>query len=78
MTSPTQMYENAERVRRYVTDGPTAFTPGHAGLLQVIGVLLAERLPHDGNLLIVGARGGLETRYLAGVLWHHRFVGVDR
>ncbi len=77
MTSPTQMYENAELVRRYVTDGPPAFTPGHAGLLQMIGVLLAERLPQDGNVLIVGAGGGLETRYLAGALPQCRFVGVD-
>jgi tRNA (cmo5U34)-methyltransferase len=77
MGSPTDMYENAERVRRYVTDGPPAFTPGHAGLLQMIGVLLAERVPQEGNLLIVGAGGGLETRYLAGALPRCRFVGVD-
>ncbi len=77
MGSPTDMYENAERVRRYITDGPPAFTPGHAGLLQMIGVLLAERVPQEGNLLIVGAGGGLETRYLAGALPRCRFVGVD-
>ncbi len=47
MGSPTDMYENAERVRRYITDGPPAFTPGHAGLLQMIGVLLAERVPQE-------------------------------
>ena len=50
---------------------------GHDDLLQMIGVLLAETVPHDGQLLIVGAGGGLETRYLAGIepSWH--FIGVD-
>lgn len=66
-----------ERVRRYTEQGPPAFTPGHGGMLQMIGVLLAETVPDDGRLLIVGAGGGLETRYLAGVEPDWRFVGVD-
>jgi tRNA (cmo5U34)-methyltransferase len=77
MTSPTRMYDNVEWAKRYVTDGPPAFTPGHAGLLQMVGVLLAERTPQDGTVLIVGAGGGLETRYLAGRSPGYRFVGVD-
>ena len=77
MTSPTSMYANDEWTKRYVKDGPPAFTPGHAGLLQMVGVLLAERTPHDGTVLIVGAGGGLETRYLAGAAPGYRFIGVD-
>ncbi len=76
MTAMTDHFVDLERVRRYVEVGPPAFAPGHAGLLQMTGVLLAERVPDDGSVLVVGAGGGLETRYLAGIApW--RFVGVD-
>lgn len=66
-----------ERVRRYAEHGPPAFTPGHDGLLQMVGILLGERVSDKGQILVIGAGGGLETRYLAGVEpgWH--FVGVD-
>lgn len=57
--------------------GPPAFTPGHASLMQMIGVLLGETMPEDGTVLVVGAGGGLETRYLAGIEPQWRFVGVD-
>ena len=66
-----------EQVKRYIEQGPPAFAPGHAGMLQMIGVLLAEAMPDDGQLLVVGAGGGLETRYLAGVEPNWRFIGVD-
>lgn len=70
-------FVDPERVRRYVDQGPPAFAPGHGGLLQMIGVLLEESVPPDGTLLVVGAGGGLETRYLAGMEPGWRFVGVD-
>ena len=70
-------FADPERVRRYVKQGPPAFTPGHAGLLQMIGVLLSEHVPHDGELLVIGAGGGLETRYLAAIEPGWRFTGVD-
>ena len=66
-----------ERVKRYVEHGPPAFAPGHGGMLQMIGVLLGETMPDDGQLLVVGAGGGLETHYLAGVEPRWRFIGVD-
>lgn len=70
-------FVDPERVKRYTEQGPPAFAPGHAGMLQMIGVLLAETMPDDGQLLVVGAGGGLETRYLASVEPGWRFVGVD-
>lgn len=70
-------FVDPERVRQYVEIGPPAFAPGHAGMLQMIGVLLGETMPEDGEVLVVGAGGGLEIRYLAGVEPHCRFVGVD-
>ena len=46
-------------------------------MLQLTGVLLAERVREDGTVLVVGAGGGLELRYLAGVDLGCRFVRVD-
>ncbi len=43
----------------------------------MIGVLLGEAMPNDGRVLVLGAGGGLETRYLASVEANWRFVGVD-
>ena len=76
----SRLYANfvdPERVKRDIEYGPPAFAPGHGGMLQMIGVLLAESVPADGQILVVGAGGGLETRYLAGLESKWRFVGVD-
>ena len=70
-------FVDPQRVAQYLDHGPPAFAPGHGGLLQMIGVLLGEVVPDDGTVLVVGAGGGLETRYLAGVAPGWRFVGVD-
>ncbi len=64
-------------IERYLRDGPAAFAPGHAGLLQMVYVLLAETMPEDGRVLVVGAGGGLETRALAERAPGWRFTGVD-
>jgi tRNA (cmo5U34)-methyltransferase len=70
-------FDQPARVARYIEQGPPAFAPGHAGMLQMAGVLLAERMPKEGRVLVVGAGGGLEIRHLARAApgWH--FVGVD-
>lgn len=70
-------FADPERVKRYTEQGPPAFAPGHGGMLQMIGVLLGESMPETGQLLVIGAGGGLEIRYLAGVERGWRFVGVD-
>lgn len=77
MSTFQQHFADPEFVARYVERGPSAFMPGHAGVLQMVGVILAERMPSDGTILVIGAGGGLDTRALAkaGVGWS--FVGVD-
>lgn len=70
-------FVDPDRVRHYTEQGPPAFAPGPAGMLQMIGVLLAETVPDDGQILVVGVGGGLETRYLAGIEPRWTFVGVD-
>ncbi len=70
-------FADPQFVNRYLNEGPPAFTPGHAGLLQMAWVLLAERVPEDGRVLVVGAGGGLDTRALAEGSPGWRFTGVD-
>lgn len=77
MSKFSENYVDPERIRNYTEKGPPAFAPGHSGMLQMTGVLLSERVPEDGHVLVVGAGGGLETRYLAGMEPQWRFVGVD-
>ena len=57
MSEPNTNFVDPERVRRYIEQGLPAFAPGHGGILQMIGVLLAERMPENGRLLVVGAGG---------------------
>lgn len=46
-------------------------------MLRMTGLLLAERVPHDGRLLVVGAGGGLELKRFAETHAGWSFVGVD-
>lgn len=59
----------AQSVRRQV--------PGHESLLRMVSLLLCERTPQDGRVLVLGAGGGEEIRALAEAqpLWS--FDGVD-
>lgn len=77
MTAFQPYFADPEFVSRYVDQGPPAFMPGHAGVLRMAGVLLGERVPEDGTVLVVGAGGGLDTRALAKAGPGWRFVGVD-
>ena len=77
MSEFQKYFAEPDFVARYVDHGPPAFMPGHAGVLQMAGVLLAERTPPDGVVLVVGAGGGLDTRALAQAGSGWRFVGVD-
>lgn len=77
MSAFAQNFVDPEWVSRYTTQGPPAFMPGHGGVLQMAGVLLAETVPDDGRVLIVGAGGGLDTQALAKAGPNWTFVGVD-
>jgi tRNA (cmo5U34)-methyltransferase len=77
VSNPHYNFADPEFVAKYVEKGPPAFVPGHAGLLQAIGVVLNERVPADGHVLVVGAGGGLDTRSLAKAGPGWRFTGVD-
>lgn len=77
MTKPPFNFADPEFVAKYVEKGPRAFMPGQPGVLQMAGILLAERAPDDGHILVVGAGGGLDTQALAKAGPGWRFTGVD-
>lgn len=51
--------------------------PGLEGLHRMTSMLLAERVPSDGHVLVLGAGGGLELKAMADENPCWRFEGVD-
>jgi len=58
-------------------EGPTRKVPGLAGLHKMTSQLLAERVPANGRVLVLGAGGGLELEALADDHAGWTFDGVD-
>jgi tRNA (cmo5U34)-methyltransferase len=80
-TQPTQeqilsSFSDPQAVARYA-EGPVRQVPGFLALQQMAMLLLAERVPIDGQVLVVGAGGGLELKVFAEAHAQWRFVGVD-
>lgn len=58
-------------------DGPPRQVPGYAGLLRMATLLLAEQMPADGRVLVLGAGGGMELKAFAEAHPQWTFDGVD-
>jgi tRNA (cmo5U34)-methyltransferase len=58
-------------------EGPPRLVPGFAGLHRMTSLLLAERVPAQGRILVLGAGGGLEIKALADERPGWSFDGVD-
>lgn len=58
-------------------EGPYRQVPGLAGLHRMTSMLLAERVPAQGRVLVLGAGGGLELKALADDHSGWTFDGVD-
>jgi tRNA (cmo5U34)-methyltransferase len=58
-------------------NGPPRQVPGYAGLLRMAELLLAERIPADGRILVLGAGGGLELKAFAEARPAWSFDGID-
>lgn len=58
-------------------DGPPRLVPGFADMQRMAAILLAEAAPPDGQILVLGAGGGLELRAFASAHpgWH--LTGID-
>lgn len=69
-------FENPAATARYL-EGPRRYVPGLDSLLRMTGLLLAERAPDDARILVLGAGGGSEIKFMAELFPRWRFVGVD-
>lgn len=58
-------------------EGPPKQVPGYASLHRMVEMLLSERVPPRGRVLVLGAGGGLELRALAEAQPGWVFDGVD-
>lgn len=63
-------------VARYA-EGPVRQVPGFHALQRMAELLLAERVPEQGHVLVLGAGGGLELKAFAQARSGWRFLGVD-
>lgn len=68
-SDPTLVSNYAENAGRMV--------PGLRDLPKMAAVLLAERVPADAHILVLGAGGGLELKVFAELQPDWRFDGVD-
>ena len=75
-STPHNAFSHSDAVARYA-EGPKRNVPGYSGLLPMTRILLAERVPEEGRVLVVGAGGGLELEDLAQANPGWRIDGVD-
>jgi tRNA (cmo5U34)-methyltransferase len=64
MQNKTSPYANPAAIASYARDAPRK-VPGLHDLHRMAMLLLAEEVPENAHILIVGAGGGMETTALA-------------
>jgi tRNA (cmo5U34)-methyltransferase len=69
-------FSDPQAVARYAL-GPVRQVPGFHAMQRMAALLLAECVPGDGRVLVLGAGGGLELKVFAEAQPQWRFVGVD-
>lgn len=69
-------FSDPQAVAAYA-QGPVRQVPGFHALQTMATLLLAEHVPHDGRVLVLGAGGGLELKVFAEAQPGWGFVGVD-
>lgn len=73
---PLSSFSDPGAVARYA-EGPVRQVPGLHALQQMALLLLAEHVPSDGHVLVLGAGGGLELKVFAERQPEWRFLGID-
>lgn len=69
-------FSDPQVIAKYA-EGPPRFVPGYFGMLRMTTLLLAERVPKTGQILVLGAGGGLELSAFAEAQPGWLFDGVD-
>lgn len=69
-------FSDPQAVARYA-DGPVRQVPGFDGLQRMAELLLAEHVPDNGQVLVLGAGGGLELKAFAAAHPCWQLLGVD-
>ncbi|GGK16643.1 class I SAM-dependent methyltransferase [Luteimonas terricola] len=69
-------FSDADAVAHYQTNA-ARLVPGLSALHRMAGLLLAEVVPADGRVLVLGAGGGMELKAFAEAHPGWRFAGVD-
>lgn len=69
-------FKDPQAVANYLS-GPPLFVPGFDALHRMTNILLAERVPENGRILVLGAGGGIELRAMANFASGWTFEGVD-
>ena len=72
----TSHFDDPEFVKRY-TEGPGRFVPGYQVMQRMAAQLIGETIGRQGDVLVIGAGGGLEIEAFARLEQDWRFVGVD-
>lgn len=73
---PLTSFTDPQAVAGYAA-GPVRQVPGFHALQQMTVLLLAEVVPENGRVLVLGAGGGLELKAFAERQPQWQFVGVD-
>lgn len=76
MSEPHAPFADPQAVASYA-EGPPRNVPGWADMLRMVDLLLAEGVPCDGRVLVVGAGGGLELKRFGQAHPDWTFCGVD-
>lgn len=69
-------FSDPQLVAKYA-DGPPRMIPGYDGMHRMTTLLLEERVPDEGRLLVLGAGGGLELKTFVQAHSRWTFDGVD-
>ncbi len=76
MNQSAEAFSDPHHVARY-TEGPPRIVPGYDSMQRMCKLLLAEHVPENGNVLLLGAGGGLELKVFAEAHAKWSFHGVD-
>jgi tRNA (cmo5U34)-methyltransferase len=69
-------FSDPQAVARYAEGAPRN-VPGYYAMQRMTTLLLAERVPDDGRVLVIGAGGGLELKTFAEAHPGWTFDGID-